>query len=374
MEGDFIKIYRSMLPLSFLYGMGVEIRNKMYEWGILSSRSFDVPVISIGNLTVGGSGKTPHIEYLIRLLQDKFKVAVLSRGYKRKSRGYLLADGETPTERIGDEPYQIKQKFPHVYMAVDKNRCNAISRLCNDKETADTEVVLLDDAYQYRKIIPGINILLVDYHRMICYDRLLPAGRLREREKEKVRANIIVITKCPHDIKPMDYRVITKIMNPYPFQHLYFSTLKYGSLVPLSADLPKRNIESLGNEEHILLVTGIASPEQIILDLKKYTRDIHPMSFGDHHYFSDNEIDQIHAQFKQLPGERKLILITEKDAARLSSRQNWDPELKRRIYILPVEIEFLLEKEELFNQQIISYVRKNSRNSILAKGKDAHKS
>ena len=374
MEGDFIKIYRSMLPLSFLYGMGVEIRNKMYEWGILSSRSFDVPVISIGNLTVGGSGKTPHIEYLIRLLQDKFKVAVLSRGYKRKSRGYLLADGETPIERIGDEPYQIKQKFPHVYMAVDKNRCNAIGRLCNDKETADTEVVLLDDAYQYRKIIPGINILLVDYHRMICYDRLLPAGRLREREKEKVRANIIVITKCPHDIKPMDYRVITKIMNPYPFQHLYFSTLKYGSLVPLSADLPKRNIESLGNEEHILLVTGIASPEQIILDLKKYTRDIHPMSFGDHHYFSDNEIDQIHAQFKQLPGERKLILITEKDAARLSSRQNWDPELKRHIYILPVEIEFLLEKEELFNQQIISYVRKNSRNSILAKGKDAHKS
>ncbi len=374
MEGDFIKIYRSMLPLSFLYGMGVEIRNKMYEWGILSSRSFDVPVISIGNLTVGGSGKTPHIEYLIRLLQDKFKVAVLSRGYKRKSRGYLLADGETPIERIGDEPYQIKQKFPHVYMAVDKNRCNAIGRLCNDKETADTEVVLLDDAYQYRKIIPGINILLVDYHRMICYDRLLPAGRLREREKEKVRANIIVITKCPHDIKPMDYRVITKIMNPYPFQHLYFSTLKYGSLVPLSADLPKRNIESLGNEEHILLVTGIASPEQIILDLKKYTRDIHPMSFGDHHYFSDSEIDQIHAQFKQLPGERKLILITEKDAARLSSRQNWDPELKRRIYILPVEIEFLLEKEELFNQQIISYVRKNSRNSILAKGKDAHKS
>ena len=374
MEGDFIKIYRSMLPLSFLYGMGVEIRNKMYEWGILSSRSFDVPVISIGNLTVGGSGKTPHIEYLIRLLQDKFKVAVLSRGYKRKSRGYLLADGETPIERIGDEPYQIKQKFPHVYMAVDKNRCNAIGRLCNDKETADTEVVLLDDAYQYRKIIPGINILLVDYHRMICYDRLLPAGRLREREKEKVRANIIVITKCPHDIKPMDYRVITKIMNPYPFQHLYFSTLKYGSLVPLSADLPKRNIESLGNEEHILLVTGIASPEQIILDLKKYTRDIHPMSFGDHHYFSDSEIDQIHAQFKQLPGERKLILITEKDAARLSSRQNWDPELKRRIYILPVEIEFLLEKEELFNQQIISYVRKNSRNSILAKGKNAHKS
>src|SRR5574344_430708 len=163
MEGDFIKIYRSMLPLSFLYGMGVEIRNKMYEWGILSSRSFDVPVISIGNLTVGGSGKTPHIEYLIRLLQDKFKVAVLSRGYKRKSRGYLLADGETPIERIGDEPYQIKQKFPHVYMAVDKNRCNAIGRLCNDKATADTEVVLLDDAYQYRKIIPGINILLVDY-------------------------------------------------------------------------------------------------------------------------------------------------------------------------------------------------------------------
>ncbi len=374
MEGDFIKIYKSLLPFSFLYGLGVEIRNRMYDCGMLSSRSFDVPVISIGNLTVGGSGKTPHIEYLIKLLQDNFKVAVLSRGYKRKSKGYFLADEHTPIEKIGDEPYQIKQKFPKVYMAVDKNRCNAINHLCNDKNTADTEVILLDDAYQYRHINPGINILLIDYHRMICYDRLLPAGRLREPAKEKVRANIIIITKCPHDIKPMDYRIIIKIMNPYPFQHLYFSTLKYGDLIPLSHNLPKRPLESLKKEKNILLVTGIASPKQIILDLKKYTSNIYPMSFGDHHYFSEKDMEQISIQFSQLSGEQKIILITEKDAARLSSKQSWNEDLKNHIYILPVEIKFLLNKEDMFNKQVISYVRKNSRNSILAKGKNAHES
>lgn len=174
MEGDFIKINEWMLPLSWLYGLGVKLRNQMFELGILKSRSFDIPVISVGNITVGGSGKTPHVEYLIRLLKDVTKVAVLSRGYKRKSKGYVLADNNTAMEDIGDEPFQMKTKFPDIHVAVDKSRCHGIDMLTENEETKDTSVILLDDAFQHRYVKPGINILLVDYHRLIIYDKLLP--------------------------------------------------------------------------------------------------------------------------------------------------------------------------------------------------------
>lgn len=176
MEGDFIRIDNRLLPLSWLYGIGVRIRNWMFDIGLKKSRSFDIPVISVGNLTVGGSGKTPHVEYLVRLLKDKVKVAVLSRGYKRKSKGYVLAGKQTKMQEIGDEPYQMKNKFGDIYVAVDKDRCHGIEQLTGNKETNDTDVILLDDAFQHRHVKPGINILLVDYHRLIIYDKLLPAG------------------------------------------------------------------------------------------------------------------------------------------------------------------------------------------------------
>lgn len=221
MEGDFIKIHRALLPLSWLYGLGVMIRNELFELGVLKSRSFDVPVISVGNITVGGAGKTPHVEYLVRLLKDVAQVAVLSRGYKRKSKGYVLAENDTPVEMIGDEPFQMKQKFPDIYIAVDKNRCEGIDRLVQDKQTENTDVVLLDDAFQHRYVKPGINILLIDYHRLIIYDKLLPAGRLREPLSGKIRADIVIVTKCPKELNPIDYRVLSKTMNLYPFQELF---------------------------------------------------------------------------------------------------------------------------------------------------------
>ena len=179
-EGDFIKINEWLRPLSWLYGLGVGFRNMLFEIGVLKSRAYDIPVIAVGNITVGGSGKTPHVEYLVNLLHDKLKVAVLSRGYKRKSRGYVLADKDTTMPMIGDEPFQMKSKYNDIYVAVDKNRREGIERLTNDEATSDTDVILLDDAFQHRYVKPGINILLVDYHRLIIYDELLPAGHLRE--------------------------------------------------------------------------------------------------------------------------------------------------------------------------------------------------
>ena len=220
MEGDFIKINKWLLPLSWIYGIGVKLRNTLFSIGILKTRSFDVPVIAVGNITVGGSGKTPHVEYLTRLLKNTFRTAVLSRGYKRKSSGFVQATAETTMPEIGDEPFQMKQKYPDVIVAVDKNRCHGIDTLVeNDK---DIDVILLDDAFQHRYVKPGINILLVDYHRLIIYDKLLPAGRLREPLSGKNRADIVIVTKCPKGMKPMEYRVITKAMNLYPYQKLFF--------------------------------------------------------------------------------------------------------------------------------------------------------
>ena len=370
MEGDFIKINEWLKPLSWLYGLGVGIRNQLFDLGILKSRSFDTPVISVGNITVGGSGKTPHVEYLIRLLQDKVKVAVLSRGYKRKSKGFVLADYDTTMEQIGDEPFQMKQKFPDIHIAVDKNRCHGIDQLVESEETQDTDVILLDDAFQHRYVKPGINILLVDYHRLIIYDALLPAGRLREPLSGKNRADMVIITKCPDDLKAIDYRVLTKAMNLYPYQELFFTRLEYCDLRQVWGE-KERVLEDLV-ETNVLLLTGIASPQQLIMDMQERCKSITSLSFSDHHAFKEKDIQKINALYDSLP-EPKIIVTTEKDATRLRSVTSLDCNAKDNTYMLPIRIAFMLEQEPMFNQKIISYVRKNSKNSILVKGKDDHK-
>lgn len=370
MEGDYIKINEWLRPLSWLYGIGVGFRNHLFDIGLLKSRSFDVPVISVGNITVGGSGKTPCVEYLIRLLEKEMQVAVLSRGYKRKSRGFRLAFNDTPMREIGDEPYQMKQKFKDVYVAVDADRCHGIECLTKNEETKDTDVVLLDDAFQHRYVKPGINILLVDYHRLIIYDTLLPAGRLRENKSGKHRADIVIVTKCPDELKPMDYRVLTKAMDLYPYQQLYFTKIRYKELLcPFTNG--KREISSISDKTNILLLTGIASPKQLIADLGQHTSKITSLSFPDHHQFKAKDVERINTAFESLPKE-SVIITTEKDFARLQSIEGLTDEVKKSMFVLPIEIEFLLDKQETFNEKILGYVRKNSRNSILAKSKDDH--
>ena len=372
MEGDFIKINEWLLPLSWLYGCSVRFRNQLFELGLLKSRSFDIPVISVGNITVGGSGKTPHVEYLINLLKDEVKVAVLSRGYKRKSRGYVLADSETDMPTIGDEPYQMKQKFPDVFVAVDRKRCHGIDRIIHDDATKDTDVILLDDAFQHRYVKPGINILLVDYHRLIIYDKLLPAGRLREPQSGKARADIVIITKCPTNLRPMDFRVISKAMDLYPYQKMYFTTLEYGQLKQAFGQ-KRIALDNLSKDTNILLVTGIASPRQMIYDLKPYSKNIVPMTFADHHQFTRRDVERINQVFGSMPSP-KVVITTEKDYSRLTETTDLSTTVTDNTYVLPIRIKFLLNQEEEFNNKIIGYVRKNSRNSILAKTKDDNKS
>ncbi len=370
-EGDLIKINDWLLPLSWIYGGIVRFRNWLFDIGLKKSHAFSLPIISVGNITVGGSGKTPHVEYLIRLLQDKMKVAVLSRGYKRKTRGFVLADADTTMPEIGDEPFQMHKKFPDIYVAVDTKRVRGIETLQSEEETKDVDVVLLDDAFQHRYVKPGINILLVDYHRLIIYDKMLPAGRLREPLSGKSRADIVIITKCPKDLKPMEFRVLTKAMDLYPFQKLYFTCINYDAPNGIFTD---KQIALDGLKDyHVLLLTGIASPKQMEHDLKPIVKGMTSLSFGDHHRFKGKDIDRINDTFESLP-EPRIIITTEKDAVRLKETDGLYESVKNSMYELPIKVSFMLDQEELFNEKIISYVRKNSRNSILAKRKDDNKS
>ena len=370
MEGDFIRINKGLLPLSWLYGLGVRLRNACYDAGILKSRAFPMPVISVGNITVGGTGKTPHVEYLIRLLQDDFHIAVLSRGYKRKTSGYLKADSQSTASDIGDEPFQMKQKFPGITVAVDRQRVHGIEQLTADDSLLDA--ILLDDAFQHRHVKPGINILLVDYHRLITSDKLLPAGRLREPVQGKKRADIVIITKCPQDLKPMDFRVLTKTMDLYPYQQLFFTTMAYDSLCPVfESSLPldaqsslspatDNRRSSLLSSHHVLLLTGIASPQHLVNDLKPYAAKLSQLVFPDHHDFTPSDVERINQTFAALPSPR-MIVTTEKDAARIKNLTGLSDDVRQHLYALPIRIQFLQPKEQqLFNQTIIDYVR-NSR-------------
>jgi len=376
MGRNFIVINKYLLPLSWLYGMIVGIRNTLFEMNILKSRSFKTPVISVGNITVGGTGKTPHVEYLIRLLKDSIHVAVLSRGYKRKTHGFLLSSKESTVGDIGDEPFQMKQKYPGIEVAVDGKRTRGIEMLTNGNVTdKEVDVILLDDAFQHRYVKPGINILLIDYHRLIIYDKLLPAGRLREPVRSKDRADIVIVTKCPKDLTPMEFRVLTKQMGLYPYQQLYFTTLDYEPLYPVFKEHSQADSIKLEGLEstNVLLLTGIASPKQITHDLESRVASIHPLCFSDHHDFKNKDIRRLNEMFEAIPSP-KLIITTEKDAVRLQSAEGLSDDVKENMYALPILISFMQQGEESFNEKIIGYVQKKSRNSILVKGKNDHKS
>ena len=370
------KINPYLLPLSWLYGLGVGMRNKLFDLGWLRSRQFDLPVICVGNLAVGGTGKTPHTEYLIRLLQQQgLHPAVLSRGYKRKSRGYILAHKESNAGEIGDEPYQMKSKYPGIRVAVDADRCHGIDELLKLGQPA-VDTVLLDDAFQHRYVKAGLNILLTDYHRLFSDDALMPAGQLREPIYGRNRAQIVIVTKCPDEIKPIDFNLISKRLRLFPYQSLFFTRLRYGDIYPLFPEARRREEGVfLKGDEKVLLVTGIASPNPLAAEIKSRLSNeanLHQLIFGDHHDFSSKDLQQVKEHFLKLDGRNRLIVTTEKDAARLKQHPALDEELKPFIQVLPVEIEFLRDQQDLFNQNVIDYVRKNPRNSSLPERKDAH--
>ncbi len=356
-----VKIRKWLLPVSWVYGSVVYLRNKLFDWKILEQKEYDVPIICVGNITVGGTGKTPHTEYIVKLLLDNgYRVAVLSRGYGRSSNGYILADENSTSRKIGDEPFQIKQKFPEIHLAVDGDRRRGIKKLLKLKNPP--QVIVLDDAFQHRYVKPSLTVLLTDYNRPMNTDRLLPAGSLREPFGNAHRASIIIATKCPDEMQPIQIRIMTHDLDLFPYQTLFFTNFKYDKLRAVFPNENKiLNLSDLRGKT-VLLVTGIASPMTIIRELKKYTNKIEEMTYPDHHSFGSKDIKDIKYRFEAIPTDNKIIVVTEKDAARLIGRKDIDQDLAKAMYSLPIKVSFI-ENKELFNDKILNHVRENSRNS-----------
>ncbi len=346
-----VHINRWLLPLSWLYGFVVYLRNKLFDRGCLEQRTYDIPIICVGNITVGGTGKTPHTEYLIRLLKDKYRVAVLSRGYGRKTKGYLLADSTSDSHSIGDEPFQIKQKFPNILVAVDGDRREGIRNLL--RLDNPPQVILLDDAFQHRYVTPTLSIVLSNFYRPVYKDSLLPAGRLREPMSGLKRADIVITSKCPENLSDRDKSTIQENLRLKDNQQSFFSAFVYKDVEAVFGANEGMKIEEL-RDKNILLVTGIASPQMIIEKLNKYTTKIKSITYPDHYNFQDSDVTQIKNAFEKIDSEDKLILVTEKDAARLVS-MNIDESLKKYIFSLPISVS-LGDDEEIFDKIILNHV------------------
>ena len=341
-----------LLPFSALYGFIVGLRNLFFDIGLLKAKSFKVPIICVGNITVGGTGKTPHTELLISELKKKFRVACLSRGYKRKSSGFILADPTSTAEQIGDEPFQIHSKFPDILVACDSNRVRGIEKLLAQEQPP--EVIVLDDAFQHRYVQADKNIVLVDYNRPVFRDHLLPTGRLREPVNSLKRADYIIVTKCPQSLQPIERRVLFNQLELKPYQNLYFTQLGYGQIYNLSDT--KTNL-TFDADSAILCVTGIAQPQPYVTHLQTLTPHITSLHYPDHHFFTKKDIQHITKTFQEINHEKKYIFTTEKDAARLKTCE-LPPEISEHIFYIPV-VPVFLRDGELFLTDISEYVRKN---------------
>lgn len=328
-----------LTPVSWLYGSVVGVRNWLFDNNILKSTEYEIPIIGVGNITVGGTGKTPHVEYLVDNLAYDLNIAVLSRGYKRKTKGFVLANPKSTPNSIGDEPYQIYQKFGNrVVVAVCENRRKGIEELL--KLYPDLQLILLDDSFQHRWVKPKISIMLTEYSRPFYKDKILPLGRLRESPRQVNRADMVIVTKCPETMTPLDYRIALKDLDLMKFQKLFFSRYDYGQLKPVFPDEAKysASLSSLSEKDGVLLLTGIAHPRYFVRHFRKYPFKVKVDHYPDHHDFSRKDINDIETKFSRMAGERKIIVTTEKDAVRLMHNPYFPKELKPFTFYLPVEV------------------------------------
>jgi len=341
-----------LLPIALLYHIVLSIRHKLYDWRILKSWQFEYPVIGVGNLNLGGTGKTPTVEYLINILRPHYRVATLSRGYGRKTKGFQRADSQSTYETIGDEPLQYFRKFPDVKIGVDEDRIEGMEKLVFGKDTPD--VYLLDDAFQHRRIKAGLNLLLTEYQHLYCNDFLFPAGTLRDIKSAARRTQIIIVSKSPKTMDESDkQRIINKLI-PKKHQKVFFSYLEYQPLQPLNEAAKQVSFDSA---DSVLAFCGIANPKPFVKELKNRHKTIDFLHFGDHHAYTENDVKTILKRFENLAGGKKIIVTTEKDAARLTNSPYLCQFEKAPLYAFPVSVRF--HEEEKFNEEILNYVRQN---------------
>ncbi len=345
----FLKSFRILLlPFSLLYWLGIFIRNKLFDKKIFKSSSFAFPLICVGNLSAGGTGKSPMVEYLVELLKSKYKVATLSRGYKRKTRGYNLANQQTTALEIGDEPMQFHIKFPTVPVAVGEERLVAIPQLLHDRP--ETEVIILDDAFQHRSIQAGLNIVLTEYSNLFTRDFYLPTGDLRDLKSSYKRADIIIITKCKTGLSVDEKNRLIKEVKPLCHQQVFFTTIEYGSIYHINTN----DKYTLNIDTEVLLITGIANPKPLKKMVEEHTSSYYMLQYADHHIFTIDDLSDIKKRFDKIEAKNKIILTTEKDAVRLVKFQNEIASLP--VYVVPIKHQFLFNEEEIFNSKITNFV------------------
>lgn len=329
-----------LTPMSWMYGAAVYVRNKLFDFHLLPSQRFDVPVISVGNITVGGTGKTPHVEWLIEQLSSDFTIGILSRGYKRKTKGFVLATPHSTPTTIGDEPYQMYSKFSRVAkVAVCESRRKGINRLC--ELFPDINLIILDDALQHRYVDPKVSILLMDWSRRVHNDHLLPLGRLRESASALNRADFVIVTKVPRNVKPVDLRLVRKELDLMAYQQLLFTRFSYNPPMPVFEESAKYlvSFDRFSQRDIVMVLTGIANPRGLVKHLREYDFRMYVQYYPDHHLYSRKDLDKLADTFHGLNGARKLIITTEKDAVRLAANPYFPESLKPFIYYLPISVE-----------------------------------
>jgi len=349
-SNSFLKSFRILLlPFSLLYWLAIAIRNWLYNKKIIHSTSFGLPIICVGNLAVGGTGKSPMVEYLVRLLKHQFKVATLSRGYKRRTKGYALADHGSTALEIGDEPMQFHIKFPDISVAVGEQRLEAIPQLLHDRP--GTQTIILDDGFQHRAIKAGLNILLTDYSNLFTRDFYLPAGDLRDLKSEYKRAELIVVTKCKPDLAINEKEKIIKEIGLQNGQTIFFSAIEYGQ----PYHILNHSGFSLTENTEVLLVSGIANPRPLKNLLEKHSKTYYMIQYSDHRIFTIDDLKEVRKRFKAIDAVNKIILTTEKDAVRLvkfnAEIADWP------LYVVPVRHHFLYGEGDRFNQLVINFIR-----------------
>jgi tetraacyldisaccharide 4'-kinase len=353
----FLKSFRIvLLPLAIAYGVVIIIRNWLFDKKYLHSATFNFPLICVGNIAVGGTGKSPMVEYLIELLHPRFEIATLSRGYKRKTKGYAVANANTTALDIGDEPMQFHSKFPNVAVAVGEERLVAIPQLLHDKPTLD--VIILDDAFQHRSVNAGLNILLTEYSNLYTNDFFMPTGDLRDEWASAKRSHIIIVTKCPADLSEEKKNKIITELKPLKRQYVFFTTIKYG----MPYHIREKNKIKITQNLEVFLVCGIANPKPIKELLLEKAKTYYQKNYNDHHIFTIDDLQEIKSKFDEIDAENKLILTTEKDAVRLLK---FDEQLENLpLYVLPIKHEFMFNDGKKFDELAINFIKSYSRVKI----------
>lgn len=356
--------YILLKPISALYGLAIAVRNAMFERGFLKQQSFDIPVITVGNISMGGSGKTPHTEYILQHLCRDYRIGMLSRGYKRRTKGFVLATENSHVEDIGDEPYQIYNKFRDrdIMVAVCEKRVEGIEKMREIDPKLD--MIVLDDAFQHRYVKPRLSVVLMEANRPPYLDHMLPFGRLREPMSALNRADIIVVTKCPENMSPIQRRIMAQNLNLFPYQKLLFS--RYAYLQPKAVfrdaynEAPHLDLGQLTEADTLLSVTGVANPRPFVRQLRSHKAKVKIKRFSDHHNFTQSDLESIQEKFNTMKGRKKYIITTEKDAMRLMNNPYFPHSLRKSIYYLPIRVTFDDYNEQTLDDALRQLLRNNS--------------